>query len=66
MAEEKRHSKQSEILGKLVMLVHEFKGFKGVQEVLHELFWIYQELLNDQLEKHEKKIYELENGGKND
>lgn len=60
MAEEKRHSKQSEILGKLVMLVHEFKGFKGVQEVLHELFWIYQELLNDQLEKHEKRIADLE------
>lgn len=61
MAEEKRHSKQSEILSKLVMLVHEFKGFKGVQEVLHELFWKYQELLNEQLVEHEKTIEELEN-----
>lgn len=58
--ENKKHAKQSEVLSKLVMLVHQFKGFKGVQEVLHELFWKYQELVSDQLEKHEKRIAELE------
>ena len=60
--EEIAHSKQSEIFGKLMMLVHEFKGYKGVQEVITELQWKIQELIIEQLEKHEKTIEELKEG----
>ncbi|MGL5950056.1 MAG: hypothetical protein ACRCZH_01385 [Cetobacterium sp.] len=55
-AEKEKHSKQSEILGKIVCLTHEFEGFKGVQKVLHDLFWEYQELVAQQLEEHEQTI----------
>lgn len=33
------HAKKSEILGKIVMLVHYFRGFKDVEKVVHDLRW---------------------------
>lgn len=60
--EEIAHSKQSEIFGKLMMLVHEFKGYKGVQELITELQWKMQELVVEQLERYEKTIEELKGG----
>lgn len=58
--EELNHSKQSEILGKLIMLIHEFKGLRGVQEVIHELFWNCQEIIKQTLDKNEEKIKKLQ------
>ncbi|MEG2347279.1 MAG: hypothetical protein RSB50_06315 [Cetobacterium sp.] len=33
------HAKKSEILGKIVMLTHYFRGFKDVEKVVHDLRW---------------------------
>lgn len=41
------HEKQSELLGEIVKKTFKVKGFKGVQEVLHEIFWESQKLLSN-------------------
>lgn len=60
MMEYQRHAQKSEVLGKLIMLVHEFQGFKGVQEILHELHWENQNLITLKIEEMEDRIKELE------
>lgn len=41
------HHKRSELLGEIVKITFKDKGFKGVQEVMHEMFWESQRLLSD-------------------
>ena len=60
MMECQRHAQKSEVLGKLIMLAHEFQGFKGVQEILHELHWENQNLITLKIEEMEDRIKELE------
>lgn len=60
MMEYQRHAQKSEVLGKLIMLAHEFQGFKGVQEILHELHWENQNLITLKIEEMEDRIKELE------
>lgn len=54
------YSKQSEILGKLVMLVHEYDGFKGVKEVIDRIHWSICEDMMESIEEKENKIERLE------
>lgn len=56
MMEYQRHAQKSEVLGKLIMLAHEFQGFKGVQEILHELHWENQNLITLKIEEMEEEL----------
>ncbi|MGL6065019.1 MAG: hypothetical protein ACRC0S_08045 [Fusobacteriaceae bacterium] len=58
-ADKERHAEQSETLGKLVVLTHEFKGYKGVMDTLNTILWKYNELVQESTEAYEREIEEL-------
>lgn len=53
------HSKQSEVLGKLIMLVHEYNGFNGVRELIVRLENSMYGIMIDNIEAKEDEILRL-------
>ncbi|MGL5707480.1 MAG: hypothetical protein ACRDDF_04360 [Aeromonas sp.] len=62
VAELLNHSEQSEILGKLIMLCHEYGGFKLVTETITELNFKIQDLAIERMLDLERQLGGLENG----
>lgn len=56
------HSEQSEILGKITMLCHEYGGYKMVMEVINELNFKIQDLFVENTFRLEKELEVAKNG----
>ncbi len=59
------HSKQSEVLGKLIMLVHEYDGFNGLRKLIARLENFKYETIIDEMEAKEDEILRLKKEIKN-
>lgn len=64
LADEERHAEQSETLGKLIILVHNFKGFKEVEKVVLELQWEIFDIIEGCLSVTEKELEKVRGGVK--
>lgn len=53
------HSEQSEILGKIVMLCHEYGGYRMVVETITQLHFKIDDMVIERMESMEKEIKEL-------
>ena len=51
-----RHSEQSEIFSKIILLVHQFKGYKGVTEIVNKINWRIQDVVQENYSELEKRL----------